>query len=248
MSDEQKNNRPKVPARKIGRVFAGAILIFLFALLLQHRVMGDAIDATLTRLPQLAPDNCALQSPDALLNTLLAMEPKPEGVGSCEACIDNFYDAYAQQLAKKTDADFPAAKKFRPAFRASLETCFEYLAAVHHHNGTKHYSDRIAGQAEWIIFCGAKQKYTGYADFGGNDIMARAWVDDDSNYTPKLIEQIGIAIGRANAGSRLDHFEGDMLPILRRSLEHLAEAEQPLTDDQKPWFRRYYVLFMTRFP
>ena len=62
-------------------------------------VRSVRIHDTLTGLPELKPEKCALQSPDALLTKLLSQEPKPDGIGGCEACIDRFYEAYATQLA-----------------------------------------------------------------------------------------------------------------------------------------------------
>jgi hypothetical protein len=104
----------------------------------------------------MTPEKCALQSPGAMLNKLLAEKSKPPGVGDCEACKDVFYTTYAVQLAKKTDADYPVAKKIRPLLLSCFKGCFDYLSAIHHHNGTKHYSDRISGELEWIIFRGAQ--------------------------------------------------------------------------------------------
>lgn len=226
-------------------MYKSVALVCALALLLQPRLRGDIVD-TLANLPQMAPEECALQAPDAMLDKLLAMDPRPEGVGGCEACTDNFYDAYARQLARKTDADYPAARIFRPLLLKSFETCFDYLVSVHHSNGTRHLGNRIAGEVEWIIFTGAKQNYNGSVEFGESDLM-NAWFDDESKYTRPLIGQIGTAIGRANA-SPLDHFDHDMLPIFRRSLKQLTMAERTMTDDQKRWFRRYFAFFLTRLP
>ncbi|HEX8297201.1 MAG TPA: hypothetical protein VF593_12935 [Chthoniobacteraceae bacterium] len=66
--------------------------------------------------------------------------------------------------------------------------------------------------------------------------------------SPELIEQIGIAIGRANVNPKSYPFETEMRPILAGSLESLAEAERHMTERQKSFFRRRLVLFMTTIP
>ena len=221
---------------------------FILFLLFQHCALATDIEVILTALPQMSPEKCALQSPDELLDKMMAEEPRPEGIGGCEACIDRFYEAYATQLAKKTDVDYPGAKRIRIPLLACFENCFDYLIRVHHTNGTNHYSNRIPAEVEWIIFRGAQQHYGSSTNFGGDDIMGHAWLDDDSNYTPKLVRQIGTAIGIANTDPT-DQFDSDILPILQHGLSNLAQAEKVMKDDeQKSYFRRYLVLFLTRFP
>jgi hypothetical protein len=78
--------------------------------------------------------------------------------------------------------------------------------------------------------------------------MAHTWLDDDSIYTPELIRRIAVAIGRANAWSFPDNCDKDMLPILERSLGQLEKAEAMMDEAQTNYFRRYLVLFITRFP
>lgn len=229
------------PLRKWG----ACTLLFLSALIdAGAQTNGDPI----AKLPQLLPERCAMQAPDAMLAKLLRQEPVPEGIGSCDACVDHFYEVYAEQLSKKTDSEFPETRKFRGPLLECFQTCFQYLAEIHHHNGVKHYSSRIPGQLEWILYHAATQQYSGYTEFGESDVLANAWMDDDSKYTPVLIEQIALAIGKANAPSRLDHFDKTIYPILKRALSHLAKAEESMTEDQKLYFRRYLALFITRFP
>ncbi|MES2570633.1 MAG: hypothetical protein V4710_11345 [Verrucomicrobiota bacterium] len=220
----------------------------LFVLLMWLPCRGNASEDPLALLPQLAPERCAMQSPDALFAKLLRLEPVPEGIENSDACMDRFYQVYAAQLARKTDADFPDNRKFRALLLECFQTCFHYIAGIHHHNGVKHYSSRIPGQLEWILYHAATQQYGGYTEFGGNDLFARAWLDDESQYTPALIEQIAVAIGKANAFLGSDHFEKSLLPILKRALDQLAKAEESMNDDQKRYFRRYLALFITRFP
>ena len=224
------------------------LAFLILFLLFQQAALATDIEDTLTGLSQMAPEKCAEQPPDELLGKLMEEKPRPEGIGGCEACVDRFYEAYATQLAKKTDVDHPGAKRIRASLIACFEHCFDYLIRVHHTNGTNHYSNRIEGEIEWIIFRGAQQQYRGSSNFGSEDIMGHAWLDDDSNYTPKLIRQIGVAIGIANTVPT-DQFDSDILPILQHSLVDLEQAEKRMKDDeQKSYFRRYLVLFLTRFP
>jgi hypothetical protein len=205
-------------------------------------------DENLARLPQMAPEKCALQPPDILLARLMKESPPLEGIGDCESCVDRFYETYAVQLARKTEEDHPEAQKFRGALLECFEMGFSYLAEIHHKNGLKHYARRISGELAWIIFRGAQQQHSGYTDFGKDDILGNAWLDDESVYTPALIEQIALAIGKANAIDKADNFELNMRPILDRTLTLLATAEAQMNEDQKLYFRRYLVLFITRFP
>jgi len=205
----------------------------------------------LAHLPQLTPEKCALQAPDILLEKLLAENPKPAGIGGCEACTDYFYAIYGHQLAKKTNRDYPEVLKFRASLLDCFETCFRYIDAIHHHNGTNHLASRIPGELEWIIFRGFQQQsqnhYFSSVEFGDDDYLAHANGDDEAEYTPEQIEQLATAIGRANS-SPDDHFETEKLPLLKLTLVKLAKAEETMTDDQTSFFRRYLVLFITRYP
>jgi len=165
-----------------------------------------------------------------------------------EAGQDGFYDDYARQLAKKTDELDPKAKKYRPLLLRCFETAFDYLAEIHDHYATNHLGNRIAGELEWTLYCGARDHFRGNADLEADN---KYFGDDVSDYSTDQIRQIAVAIGKANFSHldpQLKRFNKELVPILDRALDDLAKATKSMDDNQSRFFHHRLAVFITRFP
>ena len=228
------------------RIFPKSILL-LFALLFSASSYGKdfvkEFDPVLATNPALSPEECAKQCPDQMHERLeaeyLRLQPgdpsRVDGIYSMGGA-DGYYLTYAHQIQKRTDQDYPQLKAFRRPHLKSLRLCVEYLAEIG--INVKHEDDRVSARVEWMLFQGARTdyRYVNESHRGGN-----------GDHRPELIEQIGVAIGRANVNTLAFPFDSEMRPILKECLASLAEAERHMTKPQKLFFRRRLALFMTGY-
>lgn len=207
---------------------------------------AKAFDADLAKHPALSPEECAKQSPECMhdqlegANERLAPDnpSRVNGISSL-AGEDQFYLAYAHQLRLKTDRDYPEIQAFRQPLLKSFQLCMVYTAELYHFTPVRHEHARVPARVEWILFQGA---HTNFEYVEKSELLPQA------NYRPELIEQLGVAMGRALLNNPKGYpFETEIRPILKRSLASLAEAERHMNESQKLFFRRQLVLFMARY-
>ena len=223
------------------------LLVAILCSLVARAESFDDFDPDLAKLPQFSPDECAKQSPDAMYARLEEqfnrLQPGPHPISGfyfSEGGRDTFYGTYAHQLRLKTDKAYPKVKDVRGPLVDSYELCLEYLLSVLD-SGMGHERYREPARLEWMLYHGEQVKFDDEGFAGPDDYLSEA------NYWPEQIEAIGVAIGLSNVNPRVQPFETEMRPILKKCVARLEDAEEHMDDNEKRFFRRRLVLLMGRF-
>lgn len=171
-------------------------------------------------LERLTPENCISSEPDSLYLKHL----REEGFSwDSEQARDNFHEAYAEVLAKRTDQVYPEATKFRKPVLEAFKLTFEFIRTANGHASTAHKMSRLPAEVEWNINCGFESKF----DLG----VSGEYTFDDIRILARLYQQ---SQRRFEDGRDL----ADIQKIyLEPALNQLKTAEQSMSQEAATYFR-----------